>query len=49
MKLGQYLLNHLLYRAKWLDCECDANNSVYLMKMILIPYLGHLCDAHPSI
>jgi hypothetical protein len=37
---------HLFYRAQWLDFKFDANERVYLMKMIIIPYLVHLGDAH---
>ena len=46
MKLGKYLHIHLLYRAQWLDFKFDMNKSVYLMKLIVIPYLVHLGDAH---
>ena len=49
MKIGQYQRNHLPYGTQWSDFQCDANDSVYLMKMVMIPYLGHLCNAHLSI
>jgi hypothetical protein len=47
MKIGLYLLNHLLYCSQWLDFKCDATESVFLIKMIVIRNFAYQRDAHP--
>jgi hypothetical protein len=47
MKFGLYILNNLLYRSQWLDLKCDATESVFLIKMIVIRYYAYHRDAHP--